>query len=1724
MNQLAGSQKYAVVFLLFFLLIALASSAQLQADFAMDKTGGCSPLTVSFTNRTIGASAKAIYKWDFGNSNTSALLNPGAVYKEEQSYTVTLTVTDNGQTSVRTSTVKVYKKPTVDFSVAAPKVCMPDAATFTVNASAGDGFISNYYWDFGDGTTQQGYSNQMVHNYNYAQKPTVSVTVTNNYGCFNSATKSNIVEVMPAMQPAFTPEKNIYCLITDDVQFTNSSTGPGTLSYSWDFGDGTNSTSKNPSHVYNKKGLYNVKMTIKNTDGCSASTYYSPLNISYFNTDFSNKPLCREVGFNGSSYLYPSSSYWEFGDGATSNSFYNATHIYGTAGNYTVKLTNSYGSCTESISKTVDVKDLVSFNSDFNIPPLLCKDNNYTFTSTSSTQPSSTNWEFGDGGTAGWWGTVDHTYNQPGTYSIKLTNTFGTCTETITKNITVNDLPDPKGFIADMGGVCGAPVTVQFKDTTPGAVRWQWSMDYAYPTGYVTSTLKNPSYKYNSDGSYWVSLTVSNAAGCSRSVSKNVYVFRPSVTIFYSYSSSPKGNYDCDSLIIKFNASSNIPLAAYKWDFGDGTTSTEVNPQHAYYQQGSYAVTLNYTTETGCKGIAYYQVRVWGKARADFNFSIPCGNSLDLQFRDVSYFSDNWYWEFGDASNSYYSASPIHNYRDTGKYNVKFVSYIGHCSDTIIKTVYANVLPSSVAITKADKSCDGNRGTVTFDQRSLRATGLTWNFGDGTTVPYDTSNHAVSHTYTRTGNYYVTLTGTYNNCTLVSTMPVTILLKQNPTLTANKTEICSSDNLNVQISNVETNPYAGNYQWSQYNTTKFEFDNGKEFAGNGMYNSWNYTTYNATLQNFVAGVTKMRAIISEYGTSCLDTTNFIALKVNGPIAGFKVVTDDVCYKTSPIFFEDTSKTATATPIVSWQWNFGDATQTFQQGGKISHTYNNPGSYYVNLTVRDATGCTATTPLKLVNARGPKAGFTASGLFVPNVPLNTTVNFYNSTYSNSNSINYLWQYGDGVTATDYYGQHTYTQPGIDTVKLIATDPATNCSDTAKQVINVKDFNTAFTFSSSYLSTNNCPPVLVRINNLSVGAVKVVWDFGDGTSADNQFYPSHTYYKSGTYKITLYTYGYNGLTGTYIDSVTVKEPSATIAADVLQGCTSQGVMLNATALNTAAYSWDFGDGTINSSVDVFSSHNYLSPGVYTPRLVMKSDNGCINSTVLANKIVIDSLSIAIKGIPAYICNAATINFTPDIYSVAEAQAGQTLTYQWNFGTGNAADIADIKNPSFAYSKPGVYTVTFKVSSPYGCMKETTAQVIIHESAKGNISGPLELCQNNLALFKGSAIATKPVEWIWDFGNGNTAATQNPPSQLFNDPKTYNVRLIVKHDGCYDTTINQLVVHPKPAIVLSQKNAIVCLGSSFQLNVSGGTTYSWSPSNGLDNATVNNPVATPLINTKYILTVGNEFGCTSKDSVDITVARPFKITATKDASVCAGSFIQLKADGAASYKWINYTTGLNSTSVSNPTASPVTDVQYTVVGYDAYGCFTDTALVNLAVRPLPFVNAGPDVEVLANTEQQLQATGSNDVTQWNWSPPDYLSCDNCAAPVTKPKTKIDYVVTVKNQYGCAASDTVQVKLQCSQGYVYIPNTFTPNSDSKNDVFYVKGRGVGMIRSMKIFNRWGEMVFEKMNFAIDDRSAGWNGYYKGLPAPIGSYVYFVEMQCEGEAFTMKGTVTVIY
>src|SRR6185503_8026329 len=210
--------KYCL--LLAILLSGMAASAQLTARFAMDKTGGCSPVIINFKNQTYGASSSATYKWDFGNGNTSALTDGGAVYTDEKTYTVTLTVEDGASQSTYQQQVTVYSPPTVDFTVSPAKTCLGMPVNFTPSATPGSGNISYYTWDFGDGSTAQQYgTGAQPHTYPAVTTAPVSLTVTNTYGCHTTVHKANMVTIIPALTSGFTADKKGLCQVSDPIQF-----------------------------------------------------------------------------------------------------------------------------------------------------------------------------------------------------------------------------------------------------------------------------------------------------------------------------------------------------------------------------------------------------------------------------------------------------------------------------------------------------------------------------------------------------------------------------------------------------------------------------------------------------------------------------------------------------------------------------------------------------------------------------------------------------------------------------------------------------------------------------------------------------------------------------------------------------------------------------------------------------------------------------------------------------------------------------------------------------------------------------------------------------------------------------------------------------------------------------------------------------------------------------------------------------------------------------------------------------------------------------------------------------------------------------------------------------------------------------------------------------------------------------------------------------------------
>ena len=219
------------------------------------------------------------------------------------------------------------------------------------------------------------------------------------------------------------------------------------------------------------------------------------------------------------------------------------------------------------------------------------------------------------------------------------------------------------------------------------------------------------------------------------------------------------------------------------------------------------------------------------------------------------------------------------------------------------------------------------------------------------------------------------------------------------------------------------------------------------------------------------------------------------------------------------------------------------------------------------------------------------------------------------------------------------------------------------------------------------------------------------------------------------------------------------------------------------------------------------------------------------------------------------------------------------------------------------------------------------------------------------------------------------------------------------------------------------------------------------------------------------------------------------------------------------------MSATDIPNPVATPSSTTQYRVVGYDGHNCFTDTGYVTITVNPNPKVNAGRTSGYQPELVYPLNPiTQNGPIVSWQWSPSTYLSCNNCNDPSVTIKKDIDYDVTVKNIYGCVATDSIRIKTFCEGSQIFIPNAFTPDGDGLNDILMVRAKGVEMVRSFRIFSRWGELIFEKKNFAPNDPNFGWDGTIKGVKAPAEVYVYTAEVICDNlETYVFKGNTTIL-
>ena len=1615
-------QSKFVVSLVFCFVIRLCAAAQQNADFSASATSDCESLITSFTD--LSAGNPVAWLWDFGNGTTSTKKNPGATYVKTGKYTVSLKVTfgdGSSKTAVKTDYITVRAKPAVNFSVSAGKGCVPFTTAFTDKSTA-EGSLQSFSWDFGDGEILQNSNGAASHTYTKSGIYNVILTVTDNYGCTNYKTQEKVVDVAPAINASFDVAEKTLCKAPVDVLFTNTSTGPGTLSYKWEFDDGGTSALKDlKQHTFTSKGTHSIKLTVTNERGCSASQSVNDINVA----------------------------------------------------NYATTITG---------------------------PALICTDQDITFEAAfSPVQPQSTTWELNDQYMWSYPNSVSYRTSTEGPLKVKLTAMYGNCADVVEKTFTVK--PTPAGQIStDNKPICSVPATVNFKGDMTGASSWKWNFNNGQ-----TSTLQNPTQVYNQEGGYFVSLTATSKDGCSNYSSTYLYIYQTDVVPYMINSSG------CEGLKASFyaNINSNDEIKTYLWNFGDGSTSTEAQPQHTYNKAGFYTVTLQYTTANGCTGTrtAAGKVEVYKKPVPDFSSpGAPevCGNTLTT-FIDKSDVGTSWSWDFGDG-NYGYGSTATHSYSEPGWYNITLITTNGTCPETTTKTAYINAVNPFPRFNIEPVDCN-KRTAVTVSEFSLGATSWKWSWGDGTDTSYTKQSSTVTHTYAGSGTYTIQLTTSDGHCTTYLSKTVTIIASSPITISADKTDLCSSETATFNV----TAAASGIYTYYPY---YWQVDEGNI--------SWGIDYGTFTYTNPSPGKHAVRLLMLNQ-LYCYDTSNVINVNAHGPVADFNLPAEAQCKGTELTFTDNTDLTY-SNKIVKWQWNFGDnsPSETFTSG-PFKHTYQQAGNYYYpTVTVTDQDGCTSNASGKYLQVNGPVAGFYADYTLVKP---GSTVNFGNTSYVTGGYITDLkWDFGDGNTSDEpNYVSHFYPDKGLYPVTLQLTDN-NGCTDQATQNIKVSAVAAGFTYTSEFVNGSKCAPMIFRFTNTSINYTSCAWDFGDGGTSD-QFSPVHTYTESGHYTVKLKVKGDADTEDEYSEVVIVTGPYATITTSDEGGCLEKEITFNIQPENATTFSWDFTDGNVEQTTALEIKHHFTEPGIYKPRLLLKDDAGCKGSAFLDHPVVIDQLDIQLNPSPAKICDAGTLTFAPVFNSYSVDELGMEAAYTWTYDPSLTPEGINTTTPVFHLDQTGEYKFGMTATTKYGCVQTVEVPVNVYPKPLAAISAPDQACQDVPVSFSGSVTKTNDVTWNWDFGNNETSAAQQPAGVSYAQPGPVQVKLTVtSKDGCADETIHPLNILPLPDIKASAPADFVCLGNATLLHAGGGSIYEWTPAAGLNDPSLAEPTAAPAVNTTYQVKVTDDNGCINNDEVSIRVAQPFKIQATPDTVLCLGDRLPLQVSGTDYYTWTG--AGIDNPSSPAPIATLVQTGQYLyeVTGFDKDNCFTDKAALAVTVQPTPTVNAGIDRDIMAGIPVYLTANTSNDVIRWQWSPAGSLDCSSCARVQAFPDLTTKYLVEVENTYGCKASDDVVLHILCSQSAIFMPSAFTPNHDGQNERIYPKGKGVKEVEWLRIYDRWGGLVFENTHFPVNAPASGWDGRSGNKEAPIGTYIYFMQTVCEGgEKFEFKGSITLI-
>lgn len=647
--------------------------------------------------------------------------------------------------------------------------------------------------------------------------------------------------------------------------------------------------------------------------------------------------------------------------------------------------------------------------------------------------------------------------------------------------------------------------------------------------------------------------------------------------------------------------------------------------------------------------------------------------------------------------------------------------------------------------------------------------------------------------------------------------------------------------------------------------------------------------------------------------------------------------------------------------------------------------------------------------------------------------------------------------------------------------------------------------------------------VNQSTIEKGSMTFSWYYGDGQFQLGKVV-SHSYSSIGNYKLTLVATSDFGCSDTSVADVSVVSgPKADFDISNNSQCLNNNVFTyaNNSSMDNfpLEYRWDFGDGI--SSAAKNPNHSYIGPGTYKVKLVAFNNKACADS--ILKQIVVHPKPLALFSVNnnEQCENGNYFQFT----NTSSISSGKSFS-TWSFGDGIiSADIS----PNYSYSSPGAYKVVLVQTSEHGCKDSIFYNMQVNPSPiiKFDPNQQVQCFQGHNFIFSNqSKVSAGQLFYQWDFGDGIGLSTSVEPQYSYQNAGSYQVTLRVNTSkNCLSSLSKLVTVHPTTlAEMIDPSSTVICDGSFITLQASKNEGYQWF----LDNKAI------PSANTQsfnatlagiYTMQSRNEHGCVYVSSKTIQLTKVFQPIANFTyGSTCANlptlfnNTSDTSKSGLVDFLWFFGDSA--SSTLSSPTHT-----------YKSQGNFTPrltvtprfckqlsvTKSIQLIVQLPEIPLRYTPVNAVSGKDLQLKARAFSGAS-YLWSPGKGISSITSPQPFFNNTSPQTYFIRIINAAGCVFTDTLDVRMFSSQE-IFVPELFSPNNDGKNDKLNVFLVGIANLRMFKIFNRWGQLMYQLRN-EVD----GWDGTYLGIGQPMGTYLWQAEgLDIDGKIIRRSGKTILI-